>query len=237
MAKPRLANKRNKKSKAKPRSSQKSRKIRSIDTVRNLSYADFVLSSVAVTGTPAQYSILDPMLSSTGLLQQFPQHAKPFNRGGTFGLRQFIRIVRFEVVYQVIGSYANTILSADIYNTVRVSLSRSGMSYQVANQPLLTTVLGPVNTNEISYVYFDNIHSLMTNAWNASSGYNSPGIATRRITINKPFVIECRSGNTSGSGLAWETNGHDFVVDLVSDSSVSPHPSVSMNIRILFQYM
>lgn len=232
-----LANKKgNKKSKTSA-TRKTSTRIRSVESVANHPFWDFTLSGVNVTGTPAQYSILDPLLSASGLMQQFPQHAKPFNRGGTFGLRQFLRIVRFEVVYQVIGSQSNAILSSDIYNTVRVAMSRSGISYQIVNQALLTSVIGPVNTNEISHIYFDNIHSLMTNAWNASSGYNSPGVMNKRININNPFVLECRSGNTSGVGVAWETNGNDFVIDLVSDSSLSPHPLVNMNIRVYFMYL
>lgn len=230
-------------SRRKNRTTRKQRKREKLNVARSFtstslpqqSFVDFQ-QTVTPTATPVQYSMLSPILSSTGILQQFPAHAKPYYRNGAFGLRQRITLLRVELTYQVIGAQSNAILSADIYNTVRLAVFSTGVSYLDTNAEYLTGTLTGPNPDQARRIYYDKVHVLMTNAWNASSGYNSPGVQTVQKSVPLNMVLDTSSTTTSGSGTDWRTDGSDLIINYVSDSSVSPHPTVQLTARIYFKY-
>lgn len=202
----------------------------------HLSFVDFEIT-VSPTTTAVQYTVLAPLLSSTGLLQQFPQHAKPYVRNGNFGLRQRLRITHCEMIYQVTGAQSNAILSADIYNSVRVAVFQSGVDYLNTNSLYLTGVIAGPRPDQVTRVFYDKLHACQTHAWNGASGYNSPGVVMVKERFSVNMVIDCSSTNASGSGADWQTDGKDLMINFVSDSAAIPHPTVTVSLRLYFEFL
>jgi len=201
-------------------------------------FFDYEATANDVTSTAVQYSLLTTLLSATGLAQQFPQHAMPFLRSTGYGLRQSFRLVRMEYRFTIVGAQSNAILSADIYNVVRIAMFTSGKDYSAVNALYLNnSPTSGTNLADVNRVLFDKTFAMATNAWNPSSGYNSPSvkIVTGGIRLND--IIHAYSSNASGSGAAWDTNGKDYLLNWVSDSSITPHPQVTVGIRFYFEYL
>jgi hypothetical protein len=190
-----------------------------------------------ITSTPTQYSLLEPLLSSTGLLQQFAQHAKPYFQNNAYGLRQNILLVRAELTMMTVSAQSNAILSADIYNTTRVAIVQSGVDFINTNNLYLTGVLSGTDKSQTTKVFMDKISKMETQAWNQSSGYNSPGVQITRRNIKLNITLKCNSTNTSGQGANWITNGKDLILNWVSDSTITPHPTIDFNLRVYFKYL
>jgi hypothetical protein len=169
-------------------------------------------------------------------MQGYPQHATPYFTSGVKGLRQALLLEYMEFNLIAIGSQSNLITTADMYNNIRIAVIKTGFSYSIVNPLYLSSVLTGVNLQGTKKVYHDEILSLPSLAF-STGNYNSPStkVIKRRITLKER--IDCFSNNSSGVGVAWDTNGVDFDVNFVSDSLVPPDPTISMSCRIWFRYL
>jgi hypothetical protein len=192
-------------------------------------------TSTSVTTTALQYSLLYNLCAANGLLQAFPQHASPFVTGSVNGLRQRLYLSHIEFRYQVIGAQSNVITTADMYNTVRIAIVRTGVNYSAVNPLYLSSTIVGSSLNSIQQVYLDRTYSLPSLAF-TTANYNSPGVINGYVRIPINRYIVCHSGNSTGSGVAWDTEQQDYVINFVSDSSLTPHPTLTYSARFFFDY-
>lgn len=198
---------------------------------------DFNMGLTNTTTTTTLLTMLDPLLAATGILQQYPQHATPTYLNAVFRLRQKIRILRIECRFQFIGALSNAVLAADLYNTVRIAMYRSGVDYSIANIPYLNGVIAGTTLTNIQRVYFDKTVSLPSQAYDTTITTPTPQVRNWEVFFEPSDLwFDCYSTNATGSGAAWDTDGRDLCLEVISDSSVTPHPSVGGNIRLIYQY-
>lgn len=182
-------------------------------------------------------SLLNSLASSTGLLQQFPQHATPvFMSGGVgFRLRQNLHISHIDLDLQVIGSQGTALLSGDFYNTVRTAVYRTGDTYVDPTLPYLTGIL-TTQITDVQHVYLDRAETLITQAFDSADN-NVPGARYHSWTIPVNRTLSFYSTTASGVGSVWESREQDFLIDFISDSAVIPHPAVSYLARVWFEFV
>lgn len=199
-------------------------------------YFDFDLQSLDITSSAVQYSLLTTLLSSSGLMQGYPQHAKPYLTAFGKGLRQRLKLTFMELNYIIVGSQSNALTYADVYNTVRVAVLKTGFAFSAVNPLYLQSVLSGVNLQAAKKIYHDRIHALPTLAF-STGNYNSPSVATVKTRIKLNETIDVYSTNATGVGASWDTNGIDFDLNLVSDSIITPNPMINLSCRIWFKYL
>jgi hypothetical protein len=176
------------------------------------------------------------MSTIANLLAQYPQYATPTgDTGFGFRLRQKIVITRFEVRIIIVGAQSNVLLSADLYNTVRVSLIKSGPNYSTANINYLTSVLAHGVLADTREVFVDRTFPLPTQAFNTANSYNIPQVLEETFAFNTRCVLNWYSTNSAGS--SWDTEAYDIKLELVSDSSATPHPQVSVAVRMFYSWI
>jgi len=234
--KKRSGNAKNQKRKARNMAQEDLVKILRVPYSGVLPYADYNLNS-SVTSTVGSIYPLDALLGSAGILQQFPAHSTPVFQNGVYRLRQRIIIRRVEMRLVFIGAVSNAVLAADLYNTVRISMGLSGINYSVTSVPYLNGTTAGTNLVNTKRVFFDHTVSLPSQAYDSSITTPTPQVRNWEIYFEPNLRFDTFSTNASGSGAAWDTDGFDLPVDYVSDSSVSPHPTISGTIRFIYDYV
>jgi hypothetical protein len=151
-------------------------------------------------------------------------------------LRQKIWISHIELRTQFVGAQATVVAAADMYNSIRLALYLSGPSYKESSAPYLTSVIGGGTLDDIKQIYVDKVVSLPSQAIDNVSGYNVPQVHNhfQQIKINRYF--DWYSLTPTGTA-DWETVANDLLIDVISDSSVAPHPTVEWSARIFFTYV
>ncbi len=188
--------------------------------------------------TASRLSLLSPLLSSTGLLQAFPQAARPVLSQGTYRLYRRIRLDFAEVVINCIGSQSNTLAGSDLFNRIRYALRWTGEPYSLTTAPYISSggdlnnPLGDVS--QTNRVFVDRIVDLPSTCFDSYNNYNCPNTKTHRYHIPLGIELDCYSSNASGSGASWDTSQFDIYLDFVSDSSVVPHPALNYAMRFYF---
>jgi hypothetical protein len=193
-------------------------------------------TTISVNNSAVQYSLLYNLCAANGLLQAFPQHASPYVSGSVNGLRQRIYLRRLEFRYRVVGCQSSTLAAGDIYNTMRVAVVRTGFNYSAVNPLYLNSVVIGSNLNTVQHVYFDKTFDLPSLAF-STGNYNSPSVVTGLATYNINRYLTVYSGNATGSGVAWDTDSQDYVINCVSDSTLTPHPTLEYSARFFFEYV
>jgi len=204
--------------------------------VKDIPYCDYIFTATGISTTVFQISLLTPLMNNTGLLQQFPQHATPIYSNGVFSLRQKLRLSHLEIRMEMVGSQGSLLAAGDLYNSFRISIYRSGETYQSSVIRYLSSVMGATNLSDIEHVYYDNSVALPSQAWDSSSTTNVPCV--KHISLNVPLNMDlfCFSTTPSGSGAAWESRDKDLLLEFVSDSTVTPNPTMTLYSRLFFRY-
>jgi len=208
-------------------------------TVSAKPFVDAPDLNIAVTTTVTSLRLFNAMQQ---ILTSFPQHATPTvsNISGvnTPGLRTRIKIHHIDVDITTVGAQATVLLSGDLYNTVRFAYVLDGRFYDgtgaVASSNYLTSITGGTNITDVVRVLHDERVSLSSTAFDSTNGYNVPRVVNKsfRCAVNRSFVFY----STNASYTSWSTEANDIVLNVVSDSSATPHPTFSHNTRIFFTF-
>lgn len=196
---------------------------------------DFNYGNTSTT-TVTSATLLDDLLSNTGILQSYPQHATPIYQNGNYRLRCKIVIDRIEVRLTVVGAVSNAVLAADLYNTVRFAIYKTGVSYSDTSTPYLTAPTGGTIVTDVKKVYLDKTWALPAQAYDATITTPTPQVICEEWVFEPHLELDVFSNNATGLGVAWDSNGVDLMFDHVSDSSLSPHPNLSMTVRTIFRF-
>jgi len=146
-----------------------------------------------------------------------------------------ILLKRADVRLYSIGSQANTLVAADLHNTIRYMGYLVGDSYKDSTINALTDIFRHPDTSRLLKPYFDKTHTLATQAFD-DTNYNSPQIRAEQFSFPINTIIDCFTPVAAGSS-GWDTKMGNLLLDIVSDSAVTPNPAYSINIRIYYDYL
>jgi hypothetical protein len=197
-------------------------------------YVDFA-SEGGVSTTLATASVLFPLLGPSGVLASFPSIATPIFTGSTIDVYAKVRVHSVLVSQSVRGSEGTALVAADLYNRLRCVVWSSPIPYLATKiNPLETSTERWPNMVDVSEILMDLKFDLPTVSIEQTSGYNAPAMRTYRqhIPVNRTF--DCYTQTNTGT-TAWDTKNGDLLFSAVSDSSVLPHPTQSMNIRMFYE--
>jgi hypothetical protein len=203
-------------------------------------FVDAPDNNVSITSTVSTLKLFNAVQQ---LLAQYPQHATPtvYNNAGanTPNLRVRLLVTHMEIVYQFVGCQTNVLQPADLWNIARCAWYEEGTPYDGsgASSPIsyLTATMGGTNITDVVKVFHDEPLGLSSTAFDPASGYNVPRTIAKRmnIPVNRQFTFY--SLNTAGS--QWKTESGNLLLDVVSDSGFTPHPTFSHNTRIFFKFL
>ncbi len=174
------------------------------------------------------------------LLAAFPQHATPViqNIAGTNvpSLRSRIRISHLEIDVTLVGSQSNVVVVGDLYNFMRFAYYIEGTPYDGtgASPPVsyLTGVIAGTNISDVQKVLVDSRVPLSVQAYAGTQLVPQTANRTFRVPVNRSFVFY----STNAGYTQWRTEAGNLLLDVVSDSTVTPNPAFSHNTRIFFKF-
>lgn len=216
--------------------SKKTQLLRELTTtyVGPLPYWDYA-ATVSVSTSPTSLFLLDPLLSSTGLLATYPQSIGGYFNGTHYRLRGTLIVKRVEIRMWITGAQSSTLLPGDLFNTVRLAFYLAGAAYTDSTEQYLGNGYSAgADTDDILKVYYDKSFPLSSTMYNSTTLYNTPATKTVCKEMDCSNVLKVYSTTPTGAGGTWNTVRNKFMMDLVSDSSVAPHPEVRVSFRFFF---
>jgi hypothetical protein len=201
-----------------------------IDDLRVCNYYDVVVNQTVST-TVYQDSLLDDL--TTLVFATNPPVMNTTSQNGVIMYRSRILIEKMELTLQFTGSQSNTITSADLFNCMRFAIYKQDTTMNDTNAPLLVSINAGVQTQYQARVYMDRTITLVTQAFDTQSNYNVPQVKHIRkvIKMNQPMTYF-----KVGSG-GWDAQRNDIILNVVSDSSLSPSPTLTGNIRVFYCFL
>jgi hypothetical protein len=196
---------------------------------QDMQFADYV-GSGSVSSTPGQVNLTGLIGTLLGLS---PQNSTPIYQNGGVNWRAKVHIHGIELRFVVQGSQATALLPADLYNNVRALVWESDSDSGTVAANALASFQGPLNVLDCTHVHYDSKFQLLSQAFDAGD-YNVPDVKydDYYVPINRTFdFISAVAAGTSG----WTTTDKTLYYSSVSDSAVSPHPTISLTARIHFK--
>jgi hypothetical protein len=195
---------------------------------------DYQITTSAST-TPTSLFLLDPLLSSTGLFANYPQSVGGYFNGTTFRLRGTVIIRRIEMRIWITGAQSTVLLPGDLYNTVRLGFYLAGAAYTDSTEQYLGNGYSSgTDTDDVNRVYYDKSFPLSSTMYDSANLYNTPATRVVSKEMDCSETLKVYSTTPSGAGGTWNTVRNKFLCDIVSDSSVAPHPEVRVSFRFFF---
>jgi len=194
-------------------------------------FVDKVLTVNAST-TASRFSIFTDIIT---LLATIPQITDPIIENGNVEWRARIFISHIEMRILAVGSQSNTLVAGDLFNNVRFIVAQNRDSFSIASTPALTGVTAPLELCDTRIVYLDHMYNLMTRAFNGA-GYNVPAVQNSLFNVKINECFDFFTLVTVGS-TGWDTKVGNIEVATVSDSSVTPNPSLNFTIRTYFKIL
>lgn len=196
-------------------------------------FFDFSLTSTNVTDTAVSASMLDALLSSTGILAANDTYARPIWIGTAGRWTSRIHITHMDVRLHAINAQGTSLLSGDMWNTARFMTFVSNTSYAGVNPIPLTNVTNHPITNNVAKVLCDDTVALHTTAFD-SADINSPSHKVLVYSCPVNTIFDCVSSNTR---TTWDTKAGDIYLCYVADSSLTPHPTFTYAARLHFRVL
>lgn len=196
-------------------------------------YFDYQLTNEGVSSTARQWTVLYPLLGAGGLLESFPQTALPVRAGTATEFYQQVRITGLLLSVNAKSSESAPALAADLFNRLRALLYWTGETFQSTNNFALTSVDSWPSMLDVEEVLADLQFDLPNVTYNTNDSYSVPMVRTYRCYIPINRVLDCYSGSSTGTAN-WETRQGDLIFESVSDSLLSPNPTVSLSARVFY---
>jgi len=199
-------------------------------------FFDYPVAVSPVSTTYGTFKLLDFLTGAGGILAQYPQHAEGQFAGGLFRLRQRILLDRCEFRLSMVGAESNAVLAADLYNTLRVALIVTGNSYLNTPAQYLTGTMSPTSVVDVKGVYFDKSFSLPSQAYDTTITTPTPQVLNWEGCFDPGLMLVCYSTTAAGTAT-WDTEERDLGLQVISDSTAVPHPSIQGTFRFFFRYV
>jgi len=202
---------------------------------RTYDYIDFGFSN-NITSTSLQYSMLDPL--RTTILPSFSVLWKPSLLGWSPGIKILnakIRLEKVEIRVLVTGAQSTTLLAGDLFNSLRYIMYKTGNSPLDAQPNPLANTTEFLDLRDVTKVYLDKLVPLPTQAFDSANGYNVPQVIQQTFTCPLGLTLEWYSSDSTGA-TGWDTRMNNLNVAFVSDSTVSPHPTIEFRQRMYYSW-
>jgi len=196
-------------------------------------YYDYIQSGTSITSAAGTYSLLTPLIGPTGIFATNLQITKPvIYGGGTVRYTAAVKLHGMVARIKMVGSQSSTIAAGDLYNVVRTSLYWTGESYQSASLTYANNVDNNGVQLDVLQIMHDHTFDLPTRAYDVLSNYNVPDVQTLYFYVPLSKQLDCFT--TTGTGTVWDTKRFDLLLDMVSDSVVTPNPQASVSFRVYY---
>lgn len=202
---------------------------------RSMDYIDFGFAGT-ITTTPLQYSMLDPF--RTTILPSFSVLWRPSLLGwspGTKIINATIRLERVDFRVLLTGAQSTTLLAGDLFNSVRMIMYKTGNSPLDTQPSPLANLTEFIDFRNVQKVYVDKLYPLPTQAFDSVNSYNVPQVIQSSFSMKLGSTLEWFTSDSTGA-TGWDTRQTSFNVAFVSDSSVSPHPSIEFRQRMYYSW-
>jgi hypothetical protein len=199
-------------------------------------YFDYLFNNTVST-TVAFSTVLTPLLgpSGTGILGGYPILARPSFVNNVIIWQTRVRLSRMVVKWRAVGSTGGFVTPGDLYNTMRCVIYKTDEEYATVNIEPLVSVDGGLDLEDTRTVFYDKTILLPTQAFDSSTGTNIPMLASGCLEIPLNLALDCFTSVNAGTS-GWNTKLGDLVFSVVSDSSVTPHPSFVCTIRVYYEF-
>lgn len=181
---------------------------------------DFLNGPTSITTTATILNLTTNLVPGTGFSNNF--------------VGREVVPVALDVRYEVVGAVSNAFAAADYNNKTRVLI----FQWEDSASPVATGILQNANVlapiSLINYenidVLSDQIYSTYCSSYDSASGYANSTSHTERIYIKRKKLMP----------LLWNSSASDFQKGtiyclVISDSTVAPSPSFSIQSRLIFQ--
>ncbi len=157
----------------------------------------------------------------------------PIVSGSTQRYTSRIHITKIDVRLHVTNALSNGVVAGDSYNTCRVGLYCSGAPYLTAITAPFNTIMEHPNNEDVLKWLCDKNYVTWITAFDATDD-GAPKHHMDQFSCPVNMTIDCQS---VGSRTAWDTKAGDLQIAIVSDSAVTPHPSVEWAIRVHYKVL
>jgi len=229
----------------KTKTSKASKKLNSSRKPVAISSTNSALNHFIATSTPfvdqnsAGASVSTSVTSLTlfqGLADTFtanPQITKPITWGaGNIRYQAGVIVHGVLLKYKVVGAQSNTLLAGDLYNSVRVIVNKFGSSYADTPNPIGGGLDNWFDTGDVKTILHDETHALPSQAFDSVNTYNVPQVIQRQCYL--PVNQRYDWFSTNNPPTLWDTKYGDIFLHFISDSGVSPHPSITWCARVYY---
>lgn len=168
-------------------------------------------------------------------MSQYPQNCKGYWNGTSYRLRGTVTIKRIETRLYLVGAQSNILAAGDLYNFVRVAFYKVGAAYSDSTEQYLGAGLNSgADIDDVSKVYLDKTYTLSSTAFSSATGFNVPATRNDCLAMDCSIPFQIYSTTASGTGANWNTVKDCLKMDVVSDSTVAPHPTLNISTRFFF---
>lgn len=194
--------------------------------------------SIDFTGSTSTSSTVNTqafLASLANLLSTIPQITSPIAVNGSVQWRQRITISAIDMSFAVVGAQGTALSAGDLYNFTRLVVWETRDSYSLSPNTPLVGVHVPLNNFDCKKVHYDEVQQLPTQAFN-SGDYNAPGMYHRRVMLPINQTYDWFTRTVDGSG-GWDTKTGNILCSFVSDSALTPHPTIWFSFRVYFRML
>lgn len=178
-------------------------------------------------------TLLNTILPNSNATYDLPLYQLP----GENYRRLKIMITGLNVNLAIRGGTGTAILPADLYNNVRMRLIWSDLQQSDVYTTLAPSdVHAPLDNRNVSRVYFDKLFYLPTIAFDPS-GYAIPTQRFYRKFFKINRMLEAYTTVDSGTSTDWDTKTGKLMLLVYSDSSVTPHPTITGHCQLFYKYV
>lgn len=193
-------------------------------------YADRAFVDQVITNATAVTSVLTPIVAQ---FTANPQITKPITFGaGNIRYQASIMLHGLVCKFRLVGAQGTTLLGGDLYNSARLRLHISGSTYADNPDSLGGGLDQWYDTGDVYRLLYDHTFNLPSTAFDSATGYNCPNVKGDQFYI--PINLRFDFFSTNAAGSVWDTRKYDIILSWVSDSSVTPHPSLNTCVRMYY---
>jgi hypothetical protein len=189
--------------------------------------------STSATTTLATTSLLTPLLNSTGLLAVNDSMVIPIVSAGITEWTSRVMIQRVDCRIRFLNALSNGVVAGDSYNTLRAFLYVAGATYLATKSSVLLDTLQFPDTEDVAKVLFDETVPTTILAFDSTDD-GAPSHEFRYFSVNVNTILDCVS---TSSRTAWDTKAGDLLFAVISDSAVTPHPTVDWAFRVHYRVL
>jgi len=197
-------------------------------------YIDSAFSAQQITATTSVYNILDTV--RTVLLPNYQIGWRPvINSNGSRALYAKMTIPFIDISLIFTGAQSTTLLPGDLFNSIRFCIVKVGSKASISVPQVLLSLTNFPELEFVEKLFIDNIVPLPTQAFDTVNSYNVPQVVRKQFRLMLGEQLDWFT--QTGSGLSnWDTKKTSFALQFVSDSTVSPHPTIDLQWRVYYKF-